>query len=200
MESQLLSKYNEQSFKSPERFNKTGYRKRGRLAGVKPEAVSTPFVINFAPYGYGPPIPIPYPNSTFWEAKSIREGKKIELKTGEYQIQGYLDYLSHYSRAALATVPKNEHPNGHLVLMTTSDVGVTKGVLDYAGETPGVPFTPVAVYHMVACEKDTSKVSTENYLQMGRGILLNGNRFTGYPVFIHSPLPAGRPSSLKFLP
>ncbi|MEH2218022.1 MAG: hypothetical protein V7K72_13085 [Nostoc sp.] len=198
LDSQILRKYDGKPLDSPERFNKTGYRKRGRLAGVIPEAVSTAATIKSAPYGYGPPQLFPYPNSTFWDAKAVREGKKIELKTGEYQTQGYLDYLSHYSTAALAPVPKNEHPVGNLVYMTTSNVGITKGVLEYAGETPGIPFTPVAVYQMVACLRNTNGVVTKNNLQMGRGILLNKNRFTGYPPEFFDPLPAGRPSSLKF--
>lgn len=198
LHSQILRKYDGKPFDSPERFNKTGYRKRGRLAGVIPEAVSTTAVIKYAPYRYGPPQFIPYPNSTFWDAKSIREGKKIELKTGEYQAQGYLDYLSHYSTAALASVPKHQHPVGNLVYMTTSDVGMTKGILEYAGETPGVPFTPVAVFHMVACLRNTNGVLTKDNLQMGRGILLNKNRFNGYPPEFFDPIPAGRPSSLKF--
>lgn len=85
-----------------------------------------------------PPQFIPYLNSTFWDAKAVREDKKIELKTGEYQTQGYLDYLSHYSEAAQANVPQKEHPVGNLIYMTTADVNITKGVLDYAGH-PGVP-------------------------------------------------------------
>ncbi|MFN6567934.1 hypothetical protein [Dendronalium sp. ChiSLP03b] len=197
LKSQILNKNKGEPFKSPERFNKTGYRKRGRLASVVPEAVETGFIIKTPPNG-GPPQIIPYPKSTFWEAKSIREGKNIELKTAEYQTQGYLDYLSHYSTAAMAPVPKDEHPIGSLVYMTTSDVGVTKGVLDYAGETPGIPFTPVAVYHMIACLRNTNGVLTEDNLQMGYGILLNKNRFNGYPPNLLEPLPAGRPSSLKF--
>lgn len=199
LDSEILAKYRGKSFKSPERAIKTRNRKK-KYKGVVPEAVSTVEVIDFAPFGYGPPIPIPYPSSGFWDAKSYKAGKTITLSRPDYQTQGYLDYLSHYSSAALAPVPKNKHPNGHLIYMTTSDVGISQDVLNYAGETPGQPFTPVAVYQKVACLKDTNGVFTKDYLQMGYGILLNGNRFTGYPNLIYQTLPAGRPSSLQFLP
>jgi len=198
--SQFLRKYDGEPFKSPERYNKTGYRKRGRLASVIPEAATNSVIIKLAPYKYGPPQIIRYPNSAFWDAKSIREGKKIELKTGEYQAQGYLDYLAHYSAAALANVSKREHPVGNLIYMTTADIAFTSGMLNYQGETPGVPATPVAVFQMVACLKNTNGQPTENYLQIGRGILLNKSRFIGYPPDAFDPLPAGRPGSLKLKP
>jgi hypothetical protein len=199
LDSEALRKYTGDSFQSPERELKTRNRKK-KYKGVVPEAVSTVVVIDSAPFGYGPSIPIPYPSSGFWDAKSYRAGKTITPSKPDYQTQGYLDYLSHYSSAALAPVPKNEHPNGHLIYMTTADVGISQDVLDYAGETPGKPVTPVAVYQKVACLRNTGGNLTSNYLQMGYGILLNGNRFSGYPSIIYQFLPAGRPSSLKFLP
>lgn len=100
----------------------------------------------------------------------------------------------------LAPVPKNEHPVGYLIYITTSDVGISQDVLNYAGENPSQPFTPVAVYQKVACLKDTGENYTTNYLQMGRGILLNGYRLLGYPQLADDPIPAGRSSSLKFRP
>lgn len=199
----MLPKYNGEGFDSPERKYKTTGRRR-TYTKVEPDSVSTPVVIDYAPFGYGPPILIPYPESAFWDAKSIREGKSISISKDDYQHQGFLDYLSHYSSAARAPVPKNEHPFGHLIYMTTSDVGVTKGVLEYTGEPfgSGVPispyFTPVIVYQMVACLKNTNGDYTKDYLQMGRGIPLNGNRFSGYPKILYKNLAAGRPSSLKF--
>jgi hypothetical protein len=46
--------------------------------------------------------------------------------------------------------------------MTTSNVGIIKSVLEYAGETPGIPFTLVAVYEMVACLRNTNGVVTKS--------------------------------------
>ena len=82
--------------------------------------------------------------------------------------------------------------------MSTSGLGIGVDVLNYTGSTsgPGVPFTPVAVSQMVACVINTGNDYTTDYLQMGRAILLNGYRFLGYPPTF--PIPAGRPSSLKF--
>jgi hypothetical protein len=197
LDSEILAKYTGNSFKSPERELKTRNSKK-KYKGVVPEAVSSVMTIDLAPFGYGPPIPIFYPSSGFWDAKSYKAGKTITLSRPDYQTQGYLDYLSHYSPAALAPVPKNEHPVGHLLYITTSDVGISQDVLNYAGETPGKPFTPVAVYQKVACLRNTGGNFTSNYLQMGYGILLNANRFAGYPDILFKILPAGRPSSLKF--
>lgn len=183
-------------FPSPERYEKT--KKKSRIINnVTPEAVTTVVVET-----YRNKILVNkalYPNSAFYDAKALKKGKII-LGTGNFQIQGYLDYLSHYSDAAKASlfVPKSKRPRGHLTLMTTSEVSIGDDVLNYTGTTqgPGTPFTPVAVTQMVACVRNTGNDYTTDYLQMGRGILLNGNRFLGYPPV--SPSPAGRPSSLKF--
>lgn len=126
--------------------------------------------------------------------------KGIRLSESRYQAQGFLDYLSHYSSAALAPVPKNKHPRGHLVYITTASTrGVSKGIQNYKGSTPGVPFTPVLVYHAVACIRNITETTTD-FIQIGRGILLNGDRseFIGYPDLILTPLPAGRPTPLIF--
>lgn len=195
LDSVMLQKYSGDSFKSPERAEKTKNRSR-KYTGVKPEAVTTP-VIEIS-RNRSAPIKVPYPNSAFYDAKAYREGRTINPGPNDYQTLGYLDYLSHYSKAAEASllIPKNMRPRGHLIYMTTSEVGIGSNVLDYTGSTPGVPFTPVAVYQMVACVRNTGNDYTTNYLQMGRGILLNEYRFVGYPQV--APIFAGRPSSLKF--
>ena len=124
LDSQMLQKYPGPSFKSPERFQKTRNR-RQPYYGVVPEAATT---VTIEIYSDGTlPIKIPYLNSAFWDAKAYREGKTITPTTSDYQTLGYLDYLSHYSKAAEASyafVPKSMHPRGHLIYMTTSDVGI----------------------------------------------------------------------------
>ena len=209
LDSQGLRKYDERifgKFDSPERGKKT----KSKRTKVVPDAVSDVVTIEPAPSGYGPPLPRLFLNSTFWDAKVLKTGKSERLSESRYQPQGFLDYLSHYSMAAQSLLPRNKHPRGHLIYMTPAGVGVSSGIQNYTGETPNVPFTPVAVYQMVACLKDTGGKPTKDYLQMGYGILLNadfinglkevnGKRFTGYP-FLFAPLPAGRPSSLKFPP
>lgn len=195
LRSQALRKYkvaeSSSKFLSPERASNTNLK----LVAVVPEAVSTVEVIH--QIDDEPPSLTPYPESGFWDAKTGYSGKSISLSSGTYQTQGYLDYLSHYSYAAAAPVPKKDHPVGHLVYMTLADTSISQNVLDYTGATPGVPFTPVAVYQMVACLRpQASGASVDNYIQMGHGILLNAGRFDGYSPLRHF-LPSGRPTFLN---
>lgn len=186
LRSENLRKYKGPGFPSAERSAKT----RGKFSRVEPEAATTTVVLTKI-LPLVPRVPIPYPESAFWDAKLKRPGKKISLSEGKYQTQGYLDYLSHNSTAALAPVPKSIHPVGHLIYITPSDTGITSGVLNYTSGIPGISFTPVAVYQAVAC------LSGNSELRIGRGILLNGERFTGYPRFLLRPLPAGRATTVK---
>lgn len=200
LDSEVIAKYSGSPFMSPERYKKTQNSKRRTYENVKPEAVSEAFIETDAPLGYGPPQKIEFRNSVFVDAK-VKTKKKISLSSDDYQAQGFLDYLSHYSDAAKAYLfPTSVRPNPSLIYLTTANVGITKGVLDYTGETPGpsVPFTPVLVYQAMACLKDTKGDFTQNYLQMGWGIPLNVDRIVGYPKLKYNILPAGRPSSLKF--
>lgn len=143
-----------------------------------------------------PPKITRYPQSAFWEAKVVKAGKLIGLSRSEYQTQGYLDYLSHYSTAAKATKPRNLHPNGFLIYLNTANVGISQTVLNYDGDTPSVRFTPVAVYQAVACR---NPMAQPGILRMGSSILLNGNRLVGYPP-TDPTLPAGRSVSVQVKP
>lgn len=98
LDSLVFRKYTGTSFKSPERTSKTQNRKR-KYFGVVPEALST--VIVFKQVSYGPPQPIPYRSSGFWDAKAYLEGKTITLSTGTHQTQGYLETTCHTTRQRL---------------------------------------------------------------------------------------------------
>ncbi len=163
-------------FQSPEKVAKTG------SGGTVPEAVGAATVITYLLGNPLLPIPIPYLNSSFWDAKAYREGSYITMTTGKSQTLGYLDYLSHYSPAGAAiNRPAKQRPTPNLVYLTTSDVGISKSVLNYVGSTPPpIPFTPVAVWQAVACQVTPG----QNKFRMGYHILLNRSRVSKFaPVF-----------------
>jgi hypothetical protein len=116
------------------------------------------------------------------------------LSTGKYQTLGYLDHLSHYSRAGTSIVPLSERPSPHLIYMTTGDVGIGQDVLNYAGRTPGLRTAPVAVWQSVACQLAVGV----NFVQMGRGVFLNQFRFTAYPQIRLTAVPQGKPLAIRF--
>jgi hypothetical protein len=194
LKSAYMSKFNAPN---PNPFKSTERRKRSMygLSRLEPDGIGFQVVLTIVIGQLKLPSVRFFPNTVFIDAKAYRARNTIKLSTSDWQVLGFLDYLSHSSSTAKSPLPKSDRPAPTLLFLTVADTKVTKAVLDYSGRTPGVPFTPVEVWQAVACKpRNLQGEDKDKTLQMGNAIFLNLSRpdLTGHPP-ANSPVLATRP-------